>query len=215
MYRAIVIFIMQVALLEPTVVWAQTERSQTISQRMKQIDHDYWGGGLHVEAGRNYFVGPRLSVGTGSFRNLFAWQASASYLFANPVDGGTYVSQQQVMLEAAGRVNLLRWSAGSFFAEASAAWHLPTTASYHSASHSAMLIDREIAQSHASLTAILGTQIGSHWQLSAGYVYDLKPAYNQKYLFEHAPFEYEKLHTQIFERGRIVLRLSYHIPFGQ
>lgn len=47
------------------------------------------------------------------------------------------------------------------------------------------------------------------------YCYDLSPAINQKYIFETAKFDYDYLKSNLYERYRIGLSVSYLIPIDK
>lgn len=194
---------------------AQTDSSQESvrRQRISRIDFYHVSVGASVAMNRNYSVGPQLSFGVGSFRNILNADVGIRYLFEGAFlqRGAERVSLQQMPIFVSLNVNAFRWRTGSFYLGAEMAY-TPTVVAQHRLPDGQLVSDIQIGKNHFTPAAKLGFRQGD-CDLSLFYEYDMKPSFNQKYIFETVGYDYDVLKYSIFERMRLGIRFLYHFNF--
>jgi hypothetical protein len=200
------------------LVWsvsAQTDDSQEAvrRQRISRIDFYHVSVGASVAMNRNYSLGPQLSFGVGSFRNILNADVGIRYLFEGALlqRGAERVSLQQLPLFVSLHVNAIRWRTGSFYLGAEMAY-VPTVVAQHRLPDGQLVSDIHIGKNHFTPAAKLGFRQGD-CDFSLFYEYDMKPSFDQKYIFETVGYDYDALKYSIFERMRLGIRFLYHFNF--
>ena len=191
------------------------ELSAVAQQRFRMIDYYHFDFGLGAESDKNTCLWPRFGVGVGTWRNLVNARVEIGYAFTNlfASNGANHLSAQSVTLGATLDFNLLKWQASAFYVGGNATWRAPVISHYYDCLNSQNISDGNIGHSHASLSAHLGVRIMERWSAQIGYVYDLAPQFGQRHVFESAAYDYDDVHTSLFERGRVTLSMFYQIPF--
>lgn len=194
---------------------AQTDSSQEAvrRQRISRIDFYHVSVGASVAMNRNYSVGPQISFGVGSFRNILNADVGIRYLFEGAFlqREAERVSLQQLPLFVSLNVNAIRWRTGCFYLGAEMAY-IPTVVAQHRLPDGQLISDIHIGKNHFTPAAKLGFRQGD-CDFSLFYEYDMKPSFDQKYIFETVGYDYDALKYSIFERMRMGLRFLYHFNF--
>ena len=200
------------------LVWTMSAQTDDVAQavrrqRIAHIDFYHVSGGAGFALNHNFCVGPQLSAGIGSFRNLLNGDFGVRYQFLGvfPRKGVESVSLQQLPVFLSLNLNVFRWKTGSLYLGGEMAF-VPTVVAHHRLPAGQMVSDRQIGKNHFTPAAKLGVRV-QQYDVSLFYEYDLKPSFNQKYIFETAGFDYDLLHAAIFERMRFGIRFLYHFDF--
>ena len=196
----------------PLAAQTDGEKQQLRNQRFCKVDYYHAGIGIDAASGHYLTAGPKIFVGLGSYRSLVTADAGMKLLYANPFGSSSEerVSQLQLPLFAAASVNVLRWHNSSIYIGAELDYHLHLGATHHIPSTS--VSDDNLASGHASAALRLGVRL-NRWDLGIYYEYDLAPAYDQKYVYESAAYDYEALHDDLFARTRFGISISHLLPF--
>lgn len=180
------------------------------NKRISHIDFYHVSVGASVAMNRNYSFGPQLSFGVGSYRNILNADVGIRYLFEGAFlqRGAERVSLQQLPLFVSLNVNAFRWRTGSFYLGAEMAY-TPTVFAQHRLPDGQLVSDIHIGKNHFTPVAKLGFRQGD-FDLCLFYEYDMKPSFDQKYIFETVGYNYDALKFSVFERMRMGLRFLYH-----
>lgn len=89
---------------------------------------------------------------------------------------------------------------------------VPVIAARHRLPDGQSVPDLQIGKNHFTPAAKLGVRI-QQCDVSLYYEYDMKPSFNQKYVFETADYDYDLLRPALFERMRFGIRFLYHFDF--
>lgn len=205
------------SLLIPAIqLSAQTdkEKAHLRQERFSKIDYMHAAIGLETGGNRNFVIGPKASYGIGSFRNLLNGEVGFGYMFYNSFGSSSSerITLHQVPLFADVHLNFARWKAGALYLGGEAAIAFTAYARHKHPSSEIEESNSKLGRTHASLGAMLGLRL-SRWDISVRYCYDLAPMMNQKLVFETDGYDYDLLHDSLFERSRILLNISYLIPF--
>ena len=197
-------------------VMAQTQQEQ-FSLRQLRFNHiEYYHVGVGIEAGinENFLVGPRACVGIGSYRNLFCADVGLKLLWENLFTSSTKecVSQRQLPLFVSASVNALRWHRSAVYIGGEFAYHLQMGATHQLSDGKTSYSDNQLANNHTSVSMKLGARL-NNWDFCLFCQRDLSPAFNQKYVYESADYDYDTLHSTIFERMRFGICANYLFPF--
>ena len=189
------------------------QKSAVRQRRFGKIELRHLGVGLDAAANHNYYAGPKVYVGLGSHRNLLNVDAGFKYQFWNPVGSGgkERLSLQQLPVFASLKLNVARWTTGNLYLGGEADYCLAMSAKHHLPDGAGSASDKASGQDHAAVRGLLGLKLD---RLDVGlfYEYDLAPAMNQKYVYESADYNYRQLYDALFERWRVGVAVSYHIP---
>jgi len=182
-------------------------------ERLSRIDFWHVSVGASFAANRNFSVGPQLSIGVGSYRNLLNGDFGIRYLFDGPFlkRGEERVSVQQLPVFLSLNLNFARWRGGCVYLGGEMAF-TAAVAAHHRFPDGQVESDIYIGKSHFTPAAKLGCRI-QDCDISFFYEYDMKPSFNQKYIFETEGFDYDQLKYSIFERMRLGIRFLYHFNF--
>ena len=190
------------------------ERESIIKQRFSNIEFYHFDIGITTELNKNVFAGPYIGVGMGTFRNFLNARFSLGYLLGNPFHSSDKddITSHRLYVDATVNVNLLRWQSGTFYIGGGISWNTPISNRYYDHVTDKVSTDNDIGKNHATLSGHIGVTFAERWSLQAGYVYDMSPGFNQRYVFESPNYDYHALHDRLFERGRICIGLNYQIP---
>ena len=207
----LIVFYLFVAL--PAVAQSQQKIASLRQDRFKKVDYYHVGVGIETGLNENWYIGPRLFVGIGSYRNFLNADVGIGYQFYNLLGSSEKERMMlyQLPLFANMRLNVARWSSGCVYMGGEAVYSLAVRG-LNAVPHADVAeVDNQLGRNHAMAASMLGVRL-NHWDFSLQYVYDLSPAFNQKYVFESSNYDYDSLHASLFERGRFVLNISYLIP---
>lgn len=198
----------------PLLCQAQDGLDRIVKQRFQKIDYVHFDVALATEMNRNIYLGPRIGVGIGTYRNLINARVEIGYLFGNHLFQGSkdHISSQRLDMGASLDFNIHRWDNATVYIGGSAAWRWATTDKYCFA-NSTSETDKNLGHDHATLSAHVGIKLGERWSALIGYAYDLSPNYSQQYIYEHPTYDYYAVKKSVFERGRICIAIHYQIPF--
>lgn len=182
-------------------------------QRISHIDFYHVSVGAGVAFNRNICVGPQISAGMGSFRNLLNGDVGIRYQFLGvfPRKGVESVSLQQLPVFVSLNLNVFRWKSGCLYLGGEMAF-VSAVAARHRLPDGQIVSDSQIGKNHFTPAAKLGVRI-RQCDVSLYYEYDMKPSFNQKYVFETTGYDYELLQPALFERMRFGVRFLYHFDF--
>ena len=207
----LIVFYLLVA--SPAVAQNQQKKASLRQERFKKVDYYHAGVGIEAGLNENWYVGPRLFVGIGSYRNFLNADVGIGYQFYNLLCSSEKERMMlyQLPLFANMRLNVVRWSSGCVYIGGEAMYSLAVRG-LHVVPHADVAeADNQLGKNHAMAAGMLGIRF-NHWDFSLRYVYDISPAFNQKYVFESSSYDYDNLHASLFERSRFVLNISYLIP---
>lgn len=208
-------FLIMIALMAPMLLAAQTgkEEPSIRQERLSRIDFYHVSVGASFYMNRNVGIAPQLSAGIGSFRNILNGDVGIRYLFLGqfPRKGVERVSVQQLPVFVSLNVNPIKWASGCVYVGGGIAF-TPTIAAFHCTADGNHISDLRIGKNHFTPFAKLGFRV-NHIDGHFFYEYDLKPSFNQKYIYESEEFDYVSLKHQLFERMRFGFTLLYHFDF--
>lgn len=207
------LFLMQSSLF---TVMAQTQQEKfTLRQlRFNSIEYYHVGVGIEAEGNENFLIGSKVCVGIGSYRNLFCADVGFKLLWENLLTPSNKecVSQRQLPLFFSASVNVLRWHHSAVYIGGEFAYHLQIGGTHQLSDGKTSYSDNQLANNHTSVSIKLGTRI-NNWDFCLFCQRDLAPAFNQKYVYESADYDYDALHNTIFERIRFGICANYLFPF--
>ena len=183
-------------------------------QRFSELEYYHVGAGIETSMNDNFVIGPKVYVGIGSYRNLFSADMGLKLLWMTTFRSSQEesVSQRQVPFFVSASANLLRWHNAAVFIGGELAYHLQLGATHQLADSKPSQSDNQLARSHVSASITVGTKIGN-WNFFLFCQRDFAPAYDQKYVYETAGYDYDALHSIIFERIRFGLSVNYLFTF--
>lgn len=211
--HTIILLLLLISLL-PGLAQIQQDQNAIRQQRFSMIEYYHFGVGIEAGMNKNLLLGPKVYVGIGSFRNLFNADIGLKLLWMNPFlpSKEESVSLLQLPLFISASVNFLRWQNGAAYFGGTMAYHLSLGASHHINDGNTTYSDSQLANNHASAEVKLGIRL-NNWDISLFGQRDLAPAFNQKYVYETAGYDYNVLYNTIFERLRFGMSVNYIIPF--
>ncbi len=185
-------------------------QEKTIRQRFRNVDMWHCQAGLDVSVNKNYCIAPVISVGVGSFRNWYCLETGVGFQFFNSLKSNNTddISLQQFCVFGTGELHPLRWKNGCPILGGRLSYVLPISAQYVNRNSSHSKIDGRIGNKHATIRAFVGILVHD-WKIVAYYEYDMSPSFHQKYVFESTKYNFEAVRTQIYERQRTGLSLTY------
>lgn len=200
----------------PVIAQTEDEKAVIMYERLRMIDFYHVNVGVEVDVHNNLFMGPTISYGVGTYRNLLNLDFGIKYMLVNPIGRSEEerISIHYLPVCAATNVNLIRWHQGSVYVGGEISYSFVTTANHRKPFSEVVEYDRYVGNNHASVSAKLGVRL-SRMDINIHYCYDLSPAINQKYIFETAKFDYDYLKSNLYERYRIGLSVSYLIPIDK
>ena len=203
-------------LMLSSTIMAQTQPEKMTLRQLRFNNIEYYHVGVGIEAGinENFLVGPRACVGIGSYRNLFCADVGLKLLGENLFTSSNKecVSQWQLPLFVSASVNALRWHHSAVYLGGEFAYHLQIGATHQLPDGKTSYSDNELANNHTSVSIKVGTRL-NNWDFCLFWQRDLAPAFNQKYVFESADYDYDTLHSTIFERMRFGICANYLFSF--
>lgn len=184
------------------------------NKRISHIDFYHVSVGAGFAMYRNMAVGPQISFGVGSFRNILNADVGIRYIFMGPFPhkDAERVSVQQLPVFISLNVNAIRWRTGCIYIGGEMAYTPAVMATHYIPSTGKTLPDLNAGKSHFTPAAKLGFRQGDI-DLALFYEYDMKPSFDQKYIFETIGYDYDALKYSIFERMRFGIRFLYHFNF--
>lgn len=101
----------------PVIAQTENEKAVIRHERLRMIDFYHVNVGVEVDAHNNQFMGPAISYGVGTYRNLLNLDFGIKYIMVNPIgrNGEERISVHYLPVWAATNVNLLRWHQGSVY----------------------------------------------------------------------------------------------------
>lgn len=207
------LFLLTVSLL-PALAQTLQEKDALRRQRFSKLEYYHVGAGIEAGMNKNFVTGPKVYAGIGSYRNLFSADVGLKLLWMTTFKSSQEesVSQRQIPFFVSASANLLRWHNAAVFIGGELAYHLQLGATHQLADSKTSQSDNQLASNHASASIKLGTRI-NNWDFSLFCQRDFAPAYDQKYVYETADYDYDALHSTIFERIRFGVSVNYLFPF--
>lgn len=203
-------------LLSPFFLSAQvaTQNDDLKRKRIGKIDFWHVSIGASAAMNRNLSAGLQLSAGLGSFRNVLNVDMGVRYLFYGsfPRKDVERVSSQQLPLFISLNLNFFRWKSGSMYFGAEMAYTITISAQHTVPADCYRGKDLKIGKDHFTPAAKIGCRAGD-CDVSLFFEYDMKPSFDQKYIFETEQFDYDKLKPSLYERMRVGVRFLYHFNF--
>ena len=200
-------------------VWMVSAQSDVMSKAVKRrrinhIDFYHVSVGANFAMNRNYCVGLQLSAGVGSFRNVLNADIGLRYQFLGMFirKREERVSLQQLPLFISLNVNVYRWHTGSLYIGGEMAYIFKVSGRHVLPDANGATHDLKIGKNHFTPAAKIGCRVAD-CDVSVFYEYDMKPSFDQKYIYETEEFDYGVLRTSIFERMRMGVRFLYHFNF--
>lgn len=204
--------ILLAAILTSLLGHAQDEDMMALrSKRWRMIDKYHFSSSMGIEHNVNTVLSPRLSLGIGSFRNLFNADAGVAYEMVNPLykRGSESIGLHRVAPFLSAQCNVVRWWTGSVYVGGEVAYLL-NVRTRHRLPDGLSLNDPDIAQSHFTVSAKCGLRI-NYWDFCLYYCYDLSSAWGQKHIYETVGYDFYYLEPSIYERRRMGIRVTYHL----
>lgn len=193
-------------------VYAQDDDVMALrSKRWRMIGKYHFSPSLGIEYNVNTIMSPRLSLGIGSFRNLFNADAGIAYEMVNPFykRSSESLGIHRVAPFLSTQCNVVRWWTGAVYVGGEVAYLL-NVRTRHRLPDGLSLNDPDIAQPHFTVSAKCGLRL-DYWDFSLYYSYDLSPAFGQKHIYESVDYDFYALEPSIYERSRIGVRVTYHL----
>lgn len=198
----------------PIVAQSIQEKSVLRQERFRKVDFMHVGIGMETGGNVNWFVGSKLFAGVGSYRNMVNADIGIGYRFVNLIGSSSNerIMLQQLPVFASLHLNMVRWSKGCAYIGGEAIYCLAVKGDHHIPSSNIAENENVLGKIHATLAGSLGVRL-SNWDFSLRYAYDLSPSMNQKFVYESADYDYDCLHSSIFERSYFAFSVSYLLPF--
>lgn len=183
-------------------------------ERLRNVDYMHVGMGIEIGGNENWFVGPKVFYGIGSYRNFLNADVGISYQLTNLIGSNTSerIILQQLPVFANLHLNIVRWTKGCMYIGGEVAYYFVVKGAHHIPLSDVIENENSLGKSHATVSGSLGMRL-SRWDISLRYDYDLSPSVNQKFVFESADFDYDYLYSSLFERSRFAFSVSYLLPF--
>lgn len=199
--------------LVPTSVEAQLDTTRIISKRLDMVDVVQLGTGVDVIGGQNCHINPKLYIQYGSSHSFINVQGGMKLSFANLITSGDKDRLLSVSMPLYVAINFgaLRWRFNQLYVGAEADYTIPLYARYSNPKQNITYSNVKALQSYPSVGGRIGLRI-SHCDMMFICMYDIRPAYNQKYIFESDAYDYYSLKTSIFERITFGISMSYIFP---
>lgn len=202
-------------LLISVSVFSETDKElqHTRQKRFQWIHVHHLGLGIETNMYENFHISPRIFYSFGSFRNIVNVDGGIKYIYAHPMMhieeekiAGHYISPF-----VGATINFGRWNNGCIYAGGEVAYNFAISGDHYFAS-GMMTRDNHICNQHCSVRVKLGLKF-EEWEFNIHYEYDFSPAWNQKYIFESADYDYDLLRPTLFERYRFGIHIAYLLPF--
>ena len=197
-------------------VTAQTDPEKTAKrmERLRNVDYMHVGMGVETGGNKNWFVGPKVFYGIGSYRNILNADIGISYQFTNLLGSSSSerIMLQQLPVFANLHLNIVRWTKGCMYIGGEAAYYFAVKGVHHIPLSDVTENDNSLGKSHVTVAGSLGVRL-SHWDFSLRYAYDLSPSTNQKFVFESVGYDYDYIYSSLYERSRFAFSVSYLLPF--
>lgn len=197
-------------------VTAQTdpEKAAKRMERLRNVDYTHVGIGVETGGNKNWFVGPKVFYGIGSYRNTLNADIGISYLLTNPLGSNSNerIMLQQLPVFANLHLNIVRWPKGCMYIGGEVSYHLCVGSSHVLPAFDITEADAQIGRHYLSLAPCIGVRT-DRLDIGAFCEYRFSPAVNQKYIFESQEYDYDVLHDSVFERFWVGLSVSYLLPF--
>lgn len=170
------------------------------------------GLGIECEGLYNHAAGIRLEWRAGSERQLLNFISGWELLWHNPIDSGRpQVTLLQNSPYASLRLNCIRMSAGSIYAEGGASFNLNYGMTYRAGDRQTS--DSLLVRNHFSTHLRMGF-VTDNFDVSIFARYDLKPTFNQKHIYDTKAYDYYAMGPAINERWSIGLCMVWYIRFN-
>lgn len=196
-------------------VTAQTdpEKAAIRMERLRNVDYMHVGMGVETGGNKNWFVGPKVFYGIGSYRNTLNADIGISYQFTNLFGSSSNerIMLQQLPVFANLHLNIMHWTTCCMYIGGEAAYYFAVKGVHHLPLSEVTENENSLGKSHATVAGLLGVRL-SRWDFSLRYAYDLSPSMNQKFVFESAGYDYDYLYSSLFERSRFAFSVSYLLP---
>jgi len=195
-----------------SVASAQTmqDTCRVIKNRLRYVDFINVNVGGEVAANINYEISPKVALGIGSFRNVVNGDVGLKIKFCNPllINKNVGISYISLPIFISANINIYKWKFNSLFVGGEIDYNISLTSILKNRLSNETIVDKYLIQNHFSAAGKLGCKL-NNILLYLFYEYDIEPAYNQKYIFESANYDYYVLKKSIFERWRFGVNLSY------
>lgn len=207
------LFLLTVSLL-PALAQTLQEKDALRRQRFSKLEYYHVGAGIEAGMNKNFVTGPKVYAGIGSYRNLFSADVGLKLLWMTTFKSSQEesVSQRQIPFFVSASANLLRWHHSAVYLGGEFAYHLQIGVTHQLPDGKTSYSDNELANNHTSVSIKVGTRL-NNWDFCLFWQRDLAPAFNQKYVYESADYDYDTLHSTIFERMRFGICANYLFSF--
>ena len=169
-----------------------------------------FGLGVQLEGIRDYGTGLALMWRGGSERQLLNITAGFEFIWHNPVDITPRhhdIRYAQISPNAAVRLNFVRWTKGSIYADGGISYNWNVESKYRS-------FDKEISDTltrhHFSINPRIGFQT-YNFDIGLYARYDLKPTFLQQKIYEDSSYDYYALGPVINERWSLGISLILYL----
>lgn len=198
-YRYLII-IMLLSAITGVVHAESSDLSRRAVMRYRLIGIHNVGASLDVSGWNNIHWGARAVYRVGSTRNLVNGLAGVGYHMILP-------SQQLkadrlghfIPLSLGANCNYYSWGVNSAYLGAEGTYNINVGAPCY--------------RSFFAVTGRLGVCL-KMLDISLNYTYDLAPPFNQKYIFENPQYDFGAIHTSIYERMQVGVKVTYYFTFG-
>lgn len=166
------------------------------------------GLGAECEGFYNYGAGARLEWRAGSERQLINAIAGWEIIWHNHIHKEKpniiYVQNSPYF---AFRINYARMAPGSLYLEGGMSYNINAGEKYRIADRETS--DKLLARNHFSTSMRMG-YVTDRYDISVFARYDLKPTFNQKYIYETGSFDYYAMKKALNERWSIGLCMLWY-----
>ena len=191
-------------------VFSQTSDNNHVKkERLRYVEFFHYAVGFETSFNKNLYFSPELMIGIGSYRNLINADIGARYMLGSPFVWGKSESLvvHQVPVFFSVRCNVYSWKTNCVSIGGEIEYCMPITVFHHYGD--TKKADKDVSNEHFSGRVNVGVKL-DRLGIGAFYEYDFAPMMNQKYVFESAEYDYDKLHDSLFERMRFGVSLTYY-----
>ena len=211
----VVLSVLVLIMVFPSFAEAANEKSNTsnpMHERLSRIDWHNIKVGIESSFHIDYTYGAHIAFGLGSHRNTYGVDAGIKVISMNTptTTTGEVLTVIQLPLYVRANCNVFRWDKGSLFGGGEVSLALPVSAMIHNLPLGNVTYDTRLAKIYPSFRLSSGIHIDKY-ELSVFGTYATAPMFNQKYIFETAPYDYTAFRPFIFNRLLFGVQLEYTI----
>lgn len=187
------------------------KNNAVIDRRLNMIDSHKFGLGLEASFMSNYGILQKFYYQYGSNNSIVNADIGVKLGYENPwmLSTKEYVSRIWIPVFAGVDLNCYRWQFNALYLGMEISYNLSASPRYHAPNLVNSLKDPELARDYFSMAGRLGVKY-RYFDIRLYFVFDLKPKYNQKYIFESSAFDFGAVRNQIYERYQVGISFSYY-----